>query len=338
MASRIGMLFLAAAMIAAPTIGRADEPLVLRFATTGPLTSLVYLRGIQPWVKLVENDSTGSVEIKMFPGGQLADAAHIYDATVSGVADITSGTYGPISSDFPRTLVTTLPFENRNTYEATLALWRLIERGPIAEEYGRVKPIVVYVFPDTRLHTNKPVKTLEDVAGMKLTASTRVVNQTVVMLGAVPISMPPNDIYQAMQRRLVDGAATAWTAVYPFKLDEVSSYHYETSLGMEPGFIFMNKATYARLSEKLRQAVDRHSGEVMAKKMGDAIAVMEQEGRDRVKALPGHTIAEMPTAEAERWRTRIAPVIEEWAKRTPDGAAVLAAYRAELAKIRAAGR
>jgi TRAP-type C4-dicarboxylate transport system substrate-binding protein len=324
------------ALLCALPLARAEEPTVLRFATSGPLTSLVYLRGFQPWAKAVEADSGGTLEVKTFPG--IADAAHMYDSVINNVADLAGGTYGPISSDFPRTLVTTLPFENRDTTEGTLALWRLIEKGPIAPEYARVYPIVVFVYPTTRLHTKKPIKTVDDIKGMKFTASTRVVNQTMLLLGAVPISMPPNDIYQAMSRGTVEGAATAWTAVFPFKLDEVSTFHYETALGTEPGFYFMNKATYAKLTDKQRAAIDKNSGEVFAKRMGEAVGVMETEGRDRVRAMAGHTIAEMEPAEAARWRERIAPVVDEWVKRTPDGAQVLAAYRKEIEALRAAAR
>jgi TRAP-type C4-dicarboxylate transport system substrate-binding protein len=211
MGTRFGALIVAGALVAGMQPSQAQEPLVLRYATSGPLTSLVYLRGFQPWAKAVEEDSGGTVQIKTFPG--LADAAHMYDSVITNVADLAGGTYGPISSEFPKSLVVTLPFESRDTFEASLALWRLIESGPVASEYVRVKPIVVLVYPHTRLHTKKPIKTLEDINGMKFTASTRVVNQTMALLGAVPISMPPNDIYQAMSRGLVEGAATAWTAV-----------------------------------------------------------------------------------------------------------------------------
>jgi TRAP-type C4-dicarboxylate transport system substrate-binding protein len=336
MGTRFGALAVAAMLVFAALPTSAQEPIVLRYATSGPLTSLVYLRGFQPWARAVEADSGNTVEVKTFPG--IATAQHMYDSVITNVADLAGGTYGPISSEFPKTLVVTLPFESRDTFEASLALWRLIEHGPVGTEYARVKPIVTYVFPHTRLHTKKPIRTLEDINGMKFTASTRVVNQTMLLLGAVPISMPPNDIYQAMQRGMVEGAATAWTAVYPFKLDEVSSYHYETQLGMEPGWYFMNKATYAKLPDKARVAIDKHSGETFARRMGEAVNVMEQEGRERVRAMTGHTLAEMAPEEAARWRTRIAPVVEEWEKRTPDGGAVLAAYRAELEKIRAGSR
>jgi TRAP-type C4-dicarboxylate transport system substrate-binding protein len=332
----------ALALLCAPlTLGlsqgaRADEPMVLRYTTAGPLTSLLYIRGFQPWVKEVQEDSGGAIEIKTIPG--LASAPQMYDSVINNVTDIGSGTYGPISSDFQRTLVVTLPFENRDTYEATLALWRLIEKGPIAPEYSRVKPLVVFAFPDTRLHTKKPIKTMEDIKGMKFTASTRVVNQTMLLLGAVPISMPPNDIYQSMSRGVVDGTAIAWTAVYPYKLDEVSTYHYETALGMEPGFYFMNKAAYAKLPEKAQTAIHKRANEPLARRIADVVRVMETEGRERVRAMAGHTLAEMDPAEAARWRERIAPVVDEWVKRTPNGAEVLAAYRAEIAKIRAEPR
>jgi TRAP-type C4-dicarboxylate transport system substrate-binding protein len=107
---------------------------------------------------------------------------------------------------------------------------------------------------------------------------------------------------------------------------------------MEPGYYFMNKTTYAKLPDKARGALDKHSGEVFARRMGEAVRVMEQEGRERVRAMAGHTLAEMSPEEAARWRARIAPVVEEWTKRTPDGAAVLATYRAELEKIRRQAR
>jgi len=64
----------------------------------------------------------------------------------------------------------------------------------------------------------------------------------------------------------------------------------------------------------------------------------KREIRDAVvKALPGHTVApELPADEAKRWRSILAPITEEWVKQTPDGAKILAAHRAEMAKLAAA--
>lgn len=62
---------------------------------------------------------------------------------------------------------------------------------------------------------------------------------------------------------------------------------------------------------------------------------MEAQGRDATKAMSGQTIASLAPAEEARWRDLVAPVTDEWVKSTPDGAHVLASFRAELAAIRA---
>jgi hypothetical protein len=57
--------------------------------------------------------------------------------------------------------------------------------------------------------------------------------------------------------------------------------------------------------------------------------------RTPTELLAGHEIIELPDEEIARWRQRLAPITENWLKETPDGAKILAAYRAELAKVRA---
>jgi hypothetical protein len=45
-------------------------------------------------------------------------------------------------------------------------------------------------------------------------------------------------------------------------------------------------------------------------------------------------VFELAPEERAKWKARIAPVIDNWVKNTPDGAHVLAAFRKELADIR----
>jgi hypothetical protein len=46
-------------------------------------------------------------------------------------------------------------------------------------------------------------------------------------------------------------------------------------------------------------------------------------------------IRELPDAEEARWKSRVAPVAEQWARETPDGERVLQAFRAEVAAFEA---
>ena len=154
-------------------------------------------------------------------------------------------------------------------------------------------------------------------------------------VGITPVTMTPPQVYQSISRGLIQGTMIAWTAVYPFKLDEVTSYHLEVPLGGSTAFMFMNQKSYDRLPAKARAAIDRYSGEAYSTRLGKATMRMNAAGRARVKKMPGHTVAKASPAEVARWRKRLAPLTGQWLKRTPGGAAVLEAFRAEVAKVRA---
>jgi hypothetical protein len=56
--------------------------------------------------------------------------------------------------------------------------------------------------------------------------------------------------------------------------------------------------------------------------------------RARSQGLPGHVISSLPADEEARWQARVAPVVAEWTRETPDGAKILAAFRKEVQKVR----
>jgi TRAP-type C4-dicarboxylate transport system substrate-binding protein len=311
----------------------AADPVELRFGFPAPAASFVNTKAMTPWIADVEQAAAGTLKIKLFAGPTLGDFRTIYDRTLDGVADISFGIFGPLGGQFRQTAVSSLPFEAHNTSEAALAQWRLFEGGVIAKEFDKVQVLALFNFPSSGIHTKAPVIGL-DVKGRKLSVSTREMAQLVGGLGAVPISMPPPDFYEAIGRGTTDGTVTAWTAVQTFKLHEVTRYHMEAPLGMSPAYVFMNKGVYAKLPAKARAAVDRFSGEPFTRRLG---AVIDEEdakiGKD-VAAMPGHVVTQLPADQYETWRARIKTIVDTWLNETPDGANVLAAFRREIAKIR----
>jgi TRAP-type C4-dicarboxylate transport system substrate-binding protein len=185
------------------------------------------------------------------------------------------------------------------------------------------------------LHTRKPIKTMADVQGLKLSVGTRALGEMMEKLGATPIQLPPSEYYSSNQRGLIDGSATSWPALIPFKLQEVTNFHLDVAFGQAPAFVVMNKESYAKLPQAGQKAIDSLSGESFTRRMAGAAMRMETEFRAAVAAMPNQTIAKLDPAEEKRWAERVAPVTEDWVKATPNGAAVLAAYRAEIAKAHA---
>ena len=324
-----------AALAAASTPASAADPIVLRFAYPAPPQGPANLWGFTPWAQEILAASGGTVEVKIFPGGSIADFNKVYDRVLNGVADIGYGIFGPVSTDFPKSMVASLPFEASNVEEAALALWRIYEKGVIADEYGRVKLLALFNFSDNGLHTRKPIKTMADMQGMKFSVGTRALGEIMERLGATPVQLPPSEYYSSNQRGLIDGSATSWPAIAPFKLHEVTNFHLDLALGQGPAFTMMNKESYAKLPEAGRRAIDSLSGEGFTRRMAAASQRMDTEGRAAVAAMPNQSISRLDPAEERRWAERVGPVTEGWVKATPNGAAVLAAYRAEVIRARA---
>ena len=324
----------AAAAIALAFAGPAlAQPAQLKFASPAPPQSPVNTWGIQPWIEEVQKASDGTVEIKAFLGPTLGNFNNIYERTISGVTDLAFGVFGPMAGQFPRTDVSSLPFEGGDCRQSSIALWRLLDQGLIAGEYDKIKPMALFVFPGSGVHTKKEVKAVDDLKGLKVAVFARVGSHATDLLGATPVTMTPSDAYQSVARGLADSIMVGWSAVVPFKYFEVVNWHLEAPLGQAPAFVFMNKQSYAKLPAKAKAAVDRYGYEAFSNRMGSATDRMEKAFRGSVGKMPGHTIYSLNAAQTEIWKRRVTPIIDEWIKGTPDGAKVIAAYRAEIAKL-----
>jgi TRAP-type C4-dicarboxylate transport system substrate-binding protein len=324
----------AAGLLASATASNAVEPTVLKFAYPAPAKGWLYEKGVMPWASKVESASGGLVEIKAYPGGAIANFRNVYDRLLNGVAEIGFGTFGVIEGQFPRTTVSGLPFLADNSIENSLAVWRLYTSGVIAEEYAPVKPLTVLSFGASGLFLTKPIKTLDDLHGMKVLANGRSTSRVVSLLGAVPVTSNPAEIYQSLSRGLAEGTALTFSAIEQFKLAELTKQHVDIPFGRTGGYFFMNKDAFARLPDKAKQAIDRHSGEELTKILGKASDDQNTEDRAGVLKMPGYTERSLSPAEIERLKKTLAPLTEEWVAATPDGAKVLAAFRAEVEKIR----
>jgi TRAP-type C4-dicarboxylate transport system substrate-binding protein len=327
-----GLVALALVCVA-PALARADAPLILKFAFPAPVSSYVNTEGMTPWIHKVETASDGTLEIKLFAGPTLASTRNVYERTLTGVAQLSFGIFGPFAAQFPRTQVADLPFISTSTTESSVALWRVFAKGLLAPEYDKIKVLALFNFPSALLSTNKPIKTMDDLKGMKLAVASRVHAELVSTLGGTPVTLTPPEHYEAMSRGVVDGIVVAWTAVRTFRLPEVTKDHLEAPLGEAPAFVFMNKATYASLPAKAKAAIDGLSGEAFSKTLGHNNEMAGVGESKVVAAMAGHHVSKLSAAEYKLWKARIQPIIADWAKSTPNGAKILAAYENELKKI-----
>jgi len=333
---KYGIWIAAALAIVAPSTADADEPITLKLGFPPPPVSNFYGGALVPWSQEIEKATGGTVKIQIFPGGVLADHRNAYDRVLNGVADIVFGLHGILGKTFQKSTVSSLPGFPATGAQCTAALWQLYSTGVIASEYEKVRPLAFSCFPPTNIVSHKPLRSIDDVKGLKVSVSSRIYGQEVEILGGAPITLATTELYQGLQRGTVDAAVVGMAAVAAYKLTEVANYYFDAPIGQTTEYLVMNTQSYAKLPEAARKVFDQTTGASLSARLGNAAKEENDMGLRRVEGVEGKILTKMSDRDLPKFRTAMQPLIDQWLAETPDGAHVLAAYKAELAKLGAA--
>jgi len=270
------------------------------------------------FAKEIEKRTGGKVEVTTFPGGTLTKAPQVYDGVVTGITDLGNSCFAYTRGRFPVTAVLDLPMGYPNGKVAT-AVSNAFIQATTPDELKDVKVLYVHAHGPGLLHTKKPVRTLEDLKGMKIRA-TGLSAKVVEALGGVPVAMPQGDTYEALQKGVVEGTFGPIEALKGWKQAEVVKYTTDCfSVGYTTAmFVVMNLNKWNALPDDVKKTIEDVSAE-WAVVHGAAWDKADEEGRAYTLGL-GNEIIPLSGEESARWRKAVEPVIAEYAASTPDGA------------------
>ncbi|MFZ3582863.1 TRAP transporter substrate-binding protein [Loktanella sp. DJP18] len=290
------------------------------------LTSAV----IDPFIAAAASGGSG-LEVNVYPGGELgAGPLEQYVRAVQGVADIVWGLQGYTSSQFTMTMLSELPgvkAADRNGYDI---LWDAYDAGLLEQEFPATVPLALWLSePNIFIMKDHDVRTPDDIAGLKIRVSGSAAARVIEALGATPVQMPANEMYNALQTGLIDGIVTGASAVGDFKLDEVAnSYTTGPALGQISFYFVMNAARYEGLSDVERAAIDTIKGRPLSKSAEDGWNAAAASVLESVKATGDNTVIELTTDEAAPFDAITAPLGEAIAAEV-GGEEVLATMRGQ---------
>ena len=178
----------------------------------------------------------------------------------------------------------------------------------------------------SQLHLAKPLKSLSEIAGIKVITPTKIVADAATALGATPLSLGSSEIYEALQRGTAGGAILGWSAFDLFKLGEVTSYHLDEAMGTSSGMIIISRKKYESLPAAARKIIDENSGEAASRAYGAWWDRENDRVRDEIKASPKQTVVTLSAEQAAEWRAKMTPMIDAWAKAVPNGEKILATF------------
>jgi TRAP-type C4-dicarboxylate transport system substrate-binding protein len=110
------------------------------------------------------------------------------------------------------------------------------------------KVMTLWPFGPQVFYCNKPIKTLDDVKGLKVRSFTPSMAALIQSLGATPVTMQFSEVYPALQRGVADCGVTSPTSGNAGKWPEVTSHFLPLSVSGSVQGHFMNLDYWKRLS------------------------------------------------------------------------------------------
>jgi TRAP-type C4-dicarboxylate transport system substrate-binding protein len=256
--------------------GGADSVYKLKFDTPDAIDSITG-SFISQWADKIRDESGGRIDITVFPSSQLGAVPDIVTNLKKGISDIAWGSPAMFSGQFPVMEGTNLPMlDIPDSRVGTDLLWNIFENTDLmTEEFSGIHVLMLtnccgYYFASAP--KAKPIMSVDDLKGEKVRVQGTYPSIMMQALGAEPISLHASDIYESMNKNVLDAMLTDITTFKTYKLSEVTSHVVETSVYRFSGFISMNEDSYNELPDDLKAIMDKYSGREESYLFGDAWA------------------------------------------------------------------
>src|SRR5213593_5144204 len=331
---------LAASFIAAAQPGLAQTTLTMSswVSPQHHLTAVV----LQGWANEVEKATNGRVKFQMLPKHPSAPPG-TFDAVRDGLVDLSyvTASYTPARHILP--LMAELPGAGEtaliNSVAYSRIYWKYFDK---VGEYKGVKQLGVFTHGPGQMFTKRPVSGINDIQGLKIRTGGGIAEAVAKALGTSAFVKPAPESYALLQSGVADGVFFPLESIISFKLDTVLEQATLFPGGMYSsafGF-FMNEDKWNKLPKQDQEALEKISGEHIARLAGISWDEADRKGLEQLKKSGVKIVNANPEFVAEVKKSS-APIIDDWITKAKakgvDAAKILAEFREELKKV-AAGK
>jgi TRAP-type C4-dicarboxylate transport system substrate-binding protein len=179
----------------------------------------------------IEKRTRGAVTATVYPGSSLMKTNAQLNAVRKGALDMTLVPIAYSGGEIPELNIGLMPGVV-TSYEQGMS-WKNAEVGKLLSEVFYEKGIIMVSWiwqAGGVAGRSKAVVEPEDAKGLKVRGGSREMDMVLKAAGASVISLPSNEIYQAMQTGALDAAMTSSTSLISFRLEEVAK-HLTTGRG-----------------------------------------------------------------------------------------------------------
>lgn len=255
---KLGIVLLALSVfVSFASAALAADKIVLKFGHLADEKNTWHL-GALKFKELVEKNSGGRIEVKIYPNEQLGKEKDLVTSIQTGTADM--GIFGETLTTFgaDKTIFMATPYLLRDAAHLHKVAGGEIGREIEAQVLEKAKLRVLgYMERGPReLTSSRPVKTPDDLKGMKI----RLPNVPIFLaaweaLGAKPIPMAFSEVFTSLQQGTIEGQENPYALIASAHFYEVQKYLNKTSHVRGWIYVCIGEKRFASLPDDLKKVV-----------------------------------------------------------------------------------
>jgi len=225
----VTLMVLSLAIVCTPAFGQ--QKYVLKFNHVLGAKEPYHL-GFTNWAKNVEAKTKGGLKIEVFHSAQLGVEEDILEQIRAG-ANVGQNTDSARMGNYvPGIAIMNGPYFAETIGEVeklkampTVKVWL----DELANKYGFKVLSFSWIQGYRHFFTNKPVRTPEDLKGLRIrTPPAPIWQESVRALGATPVPLAFGEMYPALQQKVIDGVELVYNNIPAGRFYEVIKYVSET--------------------------------------------------------------------------------------------------------------
>lgn len=232
------------------------EPHKISFSIGDPSTAskTIFYQGLADKTREATN---GGLDITVYSGGTLFAHLEVCEGVLSGAADM-GWFYTPWNPDqYPLTEVIGLPMTFGNQLAATYAIRKLYEETPeLQEELSAFEILNLYSGPTNYIYSSQPINTAGDLKGLQIRSFAGAATNLLTEWGASPLLIGATEIYDSMDKGVIQGCIYEWSGIKSNTLYDVLKYVTYVPLVGNPFTCIMNKESYKNIPEEYKATFD----------------------------------------------------------------------------------
>jgi TRAP-type transport system periplasmic protein len=218
---------------------------------------------INKWAKYfmgeVDKLTKGKLKIKYYPAEQLGKMKDLLKLCQRGMTDIA---YVPVSffpGQLPLNSVMVLPYWTTSSEGTRIYTFLQESSKEILGEWAKYDVLPLFSATTSQYDVGtvkKPVTKPEDLQGLRLKSSGGMFEKIAKRYKIVPVTIAAPEVYESLQRGIVDGAIFTLPSVKGYRVNEVEKYHtLGLRMGGYAGAYVINAKAWKKLPPDIQDAL-----------------------------------------------------------------------------------